>query len=126
MLLLQRRKVLGRHILLLQTHLYSPYNFFYSKTGNTHKNRTTHNDKVDKWVRRTTNQRNTVAKIFTMSVLKDDLLSESSRDALHKQFSNNKPFPYAIINQLCDEQSMRAIQTEILRELPATFKETDL
>ena len=60
------------------------------------------------------------------NVLRNDLFNKNHTEKLTKQFSENKPYPYCVIDQLCDDSKMRLIQTEILRELPATFKETDL
>ena len=58
--------------------------------------------------------------------LRPSLVTDSSAAAYAKSFATAQPFGHVVLEELCQNDRMRLIQTELLKELNATFKETDL
>ena len=51
----------------------------------------------------------------------------AARSALNFSLSMHlQPYPSVVLHQLCDEQRLRRVRDEIVNNIDATFKETDL
>lgn len=48
------------------------------------------------------------------------------RDALRTSFQSGDPFPHATVSDLCEEDFLRRAREEIITQLKADYKETDI
>lgn len=60
-------------------------------------------------------------------MVRDDLLKEKSvRDDIARAFKEGKPYPHCSITNFCDPDLLRRVRDEIIDNIQATYKETDL
>jgi len=60
-------------------------------------------------------------------VIRDDLLKEKSvRDDLSREFKGGMPYPHCFIPNFCNAILLRCVRDEIIDNIQATYKETDL
>lgn len=60
-------------------------------------------------------------------VIRDDLLKEKSvRDDLAREFKGGSPYPHCSIPNFCNANLLRRVRDEIIDNIQATYKETDL
>ena len=60
------------------------------------------------------------------TVIRPSLLEKESRDSLRTQFETSGPYTHLVIHDLCDEQLLRGVRDEVINNIQATYKETDL
>ncbi|GAB4821858.1 hypothetical protein N2152v2_008904 [Parachlorella kessleri] len=59
-------------------------------------------------------------------VVRPSLLSEGSRAELKASYSKAQPYPHVVLRDVCDPDCLRAVREEIINNVEATYKETDL
>jgi Rps23 Pro-64 3,4-dihydroxylase Tpa1-like proline 4-hydroxylase len=59
-------------------------------------------------------------------MLRNDLISTSSAAHYRSVFEHAKPYSHCVFQNLCDVERMKAAHAEIINNLRATSKETDL
>jgi hypothetical protein len=59
-------------------------------------------------------------------VVRPEVLSDSSRKALRHACDTSQPYYHLIIRDLCDDQLLRQVRDEVINNIQATYKETDL
>jgi Rps23 Pro-64 3,4-dihydroxylase Tpa1-like proline 4-hydroxylase len=59
-------------------------------------------------------------------VVRPDLFSDESRSRLHKELHSAQPYTHVVIKDLCDPTVLRAVREEVIHNISATYKETDL
>lgn len=60
------------------------------------------------------------------SPLTEGLLSEESMKGLKSEYQLSSPYPHGVIKGLCQPDRLRAIREEIVTNVKATFKESDI
>ena len=59
-------------------------------------------------------------------VLRRDMLSEQSRAALRKKVASSEPYTHGVLHDIADKGFMVKVRDEIIHNIQATYKETDL
>jgi len=59
-------------------------------------------------------------------VLGIDIDSEVVKNEVAKEFQESKPYRHCVLKELCNEKVLRKVRDEIITNLRATFKETDI
>jgi Rps23 Pro-64 3,4-dihydroxylase Tpa1-like proline 4-hydroxylase len=59
-------------------------------------------------------------------VIRQTLFSDESRKKLHDDLHNAQPYTHVVIKDLCDPTVLRAVREEVIHNISATYKETDL
>lgn len=59
-------------------------------------------------------------------VIRQDLFSDDSRSSLRDSLQNAQPYTHVVIKELCDPAVLRAVRDEVIHNISATYKETDL
>lgn len=59
-------------------------------------------------------------------VIRQSLFSEQSRSKLHEELHTAQPYTHVVIQELCDPAVLRAVREEVIHNISATYKETDL
>jgi hypothetical protein len=59
-------------------------------------------------------------------VLDPQLLLPPSRTELADQFNTSQPYPHLVIPRLCKPELLASVRDEIVSNIQATYKETDL
>ena len=59
-------------------------------------------------------------------VVRPSLLSEGSRAELKASYAQAQPYPHVVLRDVCDPDCLRAVREEIINNIEATYKETDL
>lgn len=59
-------------------------------------------------------------------VLRADVTSPASRDALAAEYAAAQPYPHCVIPDICRPEALLAVRDEIIHNVQATYKETDL
>ncbi|KAK2080949.1 hypothetical protein QBZ16_000803 [Prototheca wickerhamii] len=62
----------------------------------------------------------------TRNPLRADVTSDASREALAAAYRAGKPYPHCVIPDLCDPALLTAVREELIENVEATYKETDL
>lgn len=62
----------------------------------------------------------------TAGVINQQLLSSDNRKQLRKDHDTAIPYTHLVLKDLCDEQLLRAVRDEVIHNISATYKETDL
>ena len=60
------------------------------------------------------------------SVFVEGLTSASNTAGLRRAYAEAKPYPHAVLPELCREEHFEKVKTEIVQNLKTNFKETDL
>eukprot|EP00879_Flechtneria_rotunda_P017131 GHRR01017941.1.p1 GENE.GHRR01017941.1~~GHRR01017941.1.p1 ORF type:complete len:466 (+),score=131.78 GHRR01017941.1:259-1656(+) len=60
------------------------------------------------------------------AVIRQDLLSAESRKQLRQQHDAAKPYTHLVLKDLFDPTLLRAVRDEVIHNISATYKETDL
>ncbi|WIA40768.1 hypothetical protein OEZ86_004448 [Tetradesmus obliquus] len=60
------------------------------------------------------------------AVIRQSLLSGDSRSQLRQQHDSSGPYTHLVLKELADEQLLRAVREEVIHNISATYKETDL
>ncbi|POS86461.1 hypothetical protein EPUL_001967 [Erysiphe pulchra] len=55
-----------------------------------------------------------------------DLFAEKSKQIIVEKYASSSPYKHAAINSLIDDQLLRSVRTEILKNIHFTLKETDI
>ena len=58
--------------------------------------------------------------------LRAGLMSDANASALRKKHDESGPYTHLVIDNLCEEDRMRAVHEECVHEMNTSFKETDL
>lgn len=59
-------------------------------------------------------------------VIRPDLFSEQSRTRLQEELQTAQPYTHVVIQDLCDPAVLRSVREEVIHNISATYKETDL
>lgn len=59
-------------------------------------------------------------------VIRPDLFSEQSRTRLREELQTAQPYTHVVIQDLCDPAVLRSVREEVIHNISATYKETDL
>src|SRR6478752_780913 len=59
-------------------------------------------------------------------ILRADVTESASRDALAAQYAAGQPYPHCVIPDICLPETLTAVREEIIQNVHATYKETDL
>jgi hypothetical protein len=62
----------------------------------------------------------------TTHVIREDLLSSSSRGRLRQEHDTSGPYTHVVLKDLCEPDLLRAVRDEVIHNITATYKETDL
>eukprot|EP00882_Tetradesmus_deserticola_P030037 GHRQ01033692.1.p1 GENE.GHRQ01033692.1~~GHRQ01033692.1.p1 ORF type:complete len:140 (+),score=58.34 GHRQ01033692.1:369-788(+) len=62
----------------------------------------------------------------TADVVRKSLLSLNSRSELRQQHETSGPFSHLVLKDLADDKLLRAVREEVIHNISATYKETDL
>eukprot|EP00882_Tetradesmus_deserticola_P023445 GHRQ01025512.1.p1 GENE.GHRQ01025512.1~~GHRQ01025512.1.p1 ORF type:complete len:133 (+),score=45.31 GHRQ01025512.1:369-767(+) len=62
----------------------------------------------------------------TTDVVRKSLLSHNSRSELRQQHDTSGPFSHLVLKDLADDKLLRAVREEVIHNISATYKETDL
>eukprot|EP00878_Enallax_costatus_P041325 GHUV01048021.1.p1 GENE.GHUV01048021.1~~GHUV01048021.1.p1 ORF type:complete len:135 (+),score=21.84 GHUV01048021.1:202-606(+) len=62
----------------------------------------------------------------TAGVIRPGLLSADNRTQLRRDHDTSGPYTHLVLKNLCDEQLLRAVRDEVIHNISATYKETDL
>ncbi|EKX44746.1 hypothetical protein GUITHDRAFT_139548 [Guillardia theta CCMP2712] len=60
------------------------------------------------------------------SPIVDSIFSEEHRKALKNEYETSGPYPHCLIKTLCSEERLRAVHDELVNNLTANLKESDL
>jgi hypothetical protein len=60
------------------------------------------------------------------SFLREDLLTEASRSDLRQHIATSQPYTHGVLENLADKEFMIKVRDEIIHNIQATYKETDL
>lgn len=58
--------------------------------------------------------------------LRDGLMAPASRDELRQQIASSEPYTHGVLEALADRDFMVKVRDEIIHNIQATYKETDL
>ncbi|CAD7703036.1 unnamed protein product [Ostreobium quekettii] len=61
-----------------------------------------------------------------VGVISQGLLEESNLESLRRAFAAGAPFPHVVLENVFDDQSLRRAREEVIHNLKADFKETDI
>jgi hypothetical protein len=59
-------------------------------------------------------------------VIRQDLFSDGCRSKLRDDLQSAQPYTHVVIRELCDPTVLRAVRDEVIHNISATYKETDL
>jgi len=59
-------------------------------------------------------------------VIRQSLFSDESRSRLRDELQGAQPYTHVVIQELCDPAVLRAVREEVIHNIQATYKETDL
>jgi hypothetical protein len=59
-------------------------------------------------------------------IIRPSLLSDESRAELKAGYAKASPYPHVVFKDVCDPELLRAVREEIINNIEATYKETDL
>lgn len=62
----------------------------------------------------------------TLGVIRQGLLSDESRKQLRQDHDTSGPYTHLVLKELCDQELLRAVRNEVINNISATYKETDL
>jgi hypothetical protein len=62
----------------------------------------------------------------TADVIRQSLLSADSRSELRQQHDTAGPYRHLVLKDLVDDKLLRAVREEVIHNISATYKETDL
>jgi hypothetical protein len=62
----------------------------------------------------------------TADVIRQSLLSDESRSELRKQHDTSGPYTHLVLKDLVNDKLLRAVRDEVIHNISATYKETDL
>lgn len=60
------------------------------------------------------------------SIIRPSLLSDESRRSLKNAYTASTPYPHCVIPDICNPDLLRRVRDEIIENVEATYKETDL
>ncbi len=66
------------------------------------------------------------AKLGVTGVFRDSLFTPESRRQLRAAFETAQPYTHLVFQQLCDPALLRQVREEVINNVNATYKETDL
>lgn len=61
-----------------------------------------------------------------IDIISPELLAEESRDALRKQYETSQPYTHCVMQGLLKPEVLARVRDEIVENIQATYKETDL
>jgi hypothetical protein len=64
--------------------------------------------------------------LTSVDLFDPDLMAEPSRATLKDQYRNAQPYTHCVISKLCKPELLAAVRQEIITNIQATYKETDL
>lgn len=59
-------------------------------------------------------------------IIRPSLVSEQSRQKLKADYGKAKPYPHLVLKDVCNPEKLRAVREEVINNIEATYKETDL
>jgi hypothetical protein len=68
----------------------------------------------------------TVADNGTADVIRQSLLAADSRSQLRQQHDTSGPYTHLVLRDLVNDKLLRAVREEVIHNISATYKETDL
>ena len=60
------------------------------------------------------------------AILNASQFAPEVRAASHERFVGSEPYTHVVLRDLCDETLLRRVRDEIINNVQATYKETDL
>lgn len=61
-----------------------------------------------------------------VGVIRPGVTDIGSRDGLAAEYRAAQPYPHCVISDICEPETLAAVREEIISNVQATYKETDL